>query len=306
MLTLTPILFLFFAVLNSVTASKTSEGQVWAVLVSGSCGLANYRHQADVLHAYQILREHRIPEEHIITMLCDDIVNAEYNPFPGGVFNSLESPDLYKTAKIDYRANDVTPANLLKLLRGEKVKEGGKVLNSTENDRVFIYYAGHGMIGSLAFSDATISDETMLQAKDFQAALKTMYNKKMYKRLVIYLEACYSGSMFDNKTLADHNIYAITAANDQESSYATNCIDVSGWATSNLCELCLGDEFSVNWMSFSDQATLTKETLDEQYLFTKENTLQSHVERFGNSEMTKDFIGYYQAWNEEKGEFRRL
>ena len=31
-----------------------SEGKVWAVLVAGSYGEYNYRHQADVCHAFQV------------------------------------------------------------------------------------------------------------------------------------------------------------------------------------------------------------------------------------------------------------
>ena len=31
-----------------------ARGEVWAVLVAGSRGWDNYRHQADVCHAYQV------------------------------------------------------------------------------------------------------------------------------------------------------------------------------------------------------------------------------------------------------------
>ena len=33
---------------------REERGQVWAVLVAGSRGWDNYRHQADVCHAYQV------------------------------------------------------------------------------------------------------------------------------------------------------------------------------------------------------------------------------------------------------------
>ena len=49
-----------------------------------------------------------------------------------------------------------------------------------------------------------------------------MHNKKLYKELVFYVEACESGSMF--KKLPDNlNIYVTTAANAKESSWGTYC-----------------------------------------------------------------------------------
>lgn len=51
------------------------EGEAFVVLVAGSNGWYNYRHQADVAHAYHTLRNHGIPEENIITMMYDDVAN---------------------------------------------------------------------------------------------------------------------------------------------------------------------------------------------------------------------------------------
>lgn len=83
---------------NGVTGSNSSEPKQWAVLVAGSNGYYNYRHQvftklhsfsvscmscsiqiflqADVCHAYQVLRKHGIPAENIITLMYDDIANS--------------------------------------------------------------------------------------------------------------------------------------------------------------------------------------------------------------------------------------
>jgi legumain len=45
----------------------------WAVLVAGSSEWVNYRHQADVCHAYQILHKNGIPDSNIIVMMYDDL-----------------------------------------------------------------------------------------------------------------------------------------------------------------------------------------------------------------------------------------
>ena len=47
----------------------------WAVLIAGSRGWENYRHQADTCHAFQILSKHGIPEENIVVFMYDDIAN---------------------------------------------------------------------------------------------------------------------------------------------------------------------------------------------------------------------------------------
>ena len=47
----------------------------WAVLVAGSNGYYNYRHQADLCHSYQVLHDHGIPDSNIIVFMYDDIAH---------------------------------------------------------------------------------------------------------------------------------------------------------------------------------------------------------------------------------------
>ena len=61
------------------------------------------------------------------------------------------------------------------------------------DDDVFVYFADHGGVGILAFPGLFGST---LSADKLNDALKTMAQKKMFKRLVVYVEACESGSMF--------------------------------------------------------------------------------------------------------------
>jgi legumain len=77
--------------------------------------------------------------------------------------------------------------------------------------------------------------------------------------LVFYLEACESGSMFQNLP-KDIKIFATSAASPDESSWGTYCSPddkVGGKAIGS----CLGDLYSVNWMEDSDAADLNTETL---------------------------------------------
>merc|ERR1719456_2162835 len=84
----------------------------WAVIVAGSSGYGNYRHQADACHAYQIMRARGIPESNIILMAVDDIAHDDENPFPGKLFNKptpqgTPGKDVYSGCKIDYKGSDV-------------------------------------------------------------------------------------------------------------------------------------------------------------------------------------------------------
>ena len=65
-------LFLF-AIFLLLLAINSSSAANWAVLVAGSKGWYNYRHQSDVCHAYQILHKHGIPDSNIIVMMYDDL-----------------------------------------------------------------------------------------------------------------------------------------------------------------------------------------------------------------------------------------
>ena len=108
----------------------------WAVLIAGSHTWANYRHQADVYHAYQVLIKGGYDPNRIITLAYDDIAHHVTNPFKGKVFNhpTYKDPgvDVYAGIKIDYSKGDVTPEVFQAVLEGNKTfvaKKGtGRVL----------------------------------------------------------------------------------------------------------------------------------------------------------------------------------
>ena len=59
----------------------------WAVLVAGSNGFYNYRHQADICHAYQVLVKGGIPASNIIVFSYDDVAGSSQNPLKGKLIN---------------------------------------------------------------------------------------------------------------------------------------------------------------------------------------------------------------------------
>lgn len=70
-------------------------GTKWGFLVAGSTGYSNYRHQADVCHAYQVLKSGGLKDENIIVMMYDDIAYNEENPWPGFISNKPDGPNVY-------------------------------------------------------------------------------------------------------------------------------------------------------------------------------------------------------------------
>ncbi|VDP06096.1 unnamed protein product [Soboliphyme baturini] len=229
---------------------------------------------ADICHAYQILRR-GIPEDHIITMMVDDIAynkrsvntcskcirklkelkqtsllerfetNCSFwfsNPLPGVIWNSPNGPNVYKGVKIDYRGEDVTPQNFMNVLLGRKKEMAGigtgRVLDSGHFDNVFINFVDHGDSGIISFPNG------VLTAKELNETFIQMHKENRYNMLVAYIEACFSGSMFYDILSSNIRVFVTTAADRIQSSYAC-CWD-------NLIGAYLGDVYSVQWMNDSE------------------------------------------------------
>ncbi|KER20454.1 hypothetical protein T265_11001 [Opisthorchis viverrini] len=242
----------------------------WAVLVAGSDSWINYRHQANVFHAYHVLRANKIPAENIITFAYDDIANHPKNPYKGQVFNDYEHEDVYKGVVIDYRGQDVNPDIFAKVLKGDKEleKEGVKLLKSGPDDNVFIYYTGHGALQAISFPYG------YLHAVELNDILGNMYLNKRYKKLVLYMDSCAAGSLFRDLLPSDVGIFVTTSANENEESLSVFCND-------KRIGVCLATEYSYAWITDSKYKDLKKRTLDQQYEEVKKRTNKSHVMKYG-------------------------
>ena len=125
-------------------------GKRWAVLVAGSNGYANYRHQADVCHAYQLLKKGGLSEENIIVFMYDDIAFNSENPRPGVIINKPQGSDVYGGVPKDYTGDQVNAENFYAVILGNRsalTGGSGKVVDSGPDDSIFVYYADHGSPG---------------------------------------------------------------------------------------------------------------------------------------------------------------
>ena len=139
--TLLAALFACASALNAPALRKASKGTHHAVVIAGSHGYQNYRHHADVCHAFQILSKNGVPAENIVMMYYDDVANSWQNPFKGHMFNkpstqSAPGVDVYAGCQKDYSGNQVNKQTFAAVLAGDAKTAGGKVLTSTKDDNV--------------------------------------------------------------------------------------------------------------------------------------------------------------------------
>jgi glycosylphosphatidylinositol transamidase (GPIT) subunit GPI8 len=99
-------------------AQAAPKGDHWAVILSGSKDMWNYRHQASACRAYHILKGNGVPEDKIIHFSFDDVVSDRENPFRGKLFTEPDGEDVYQGCNIDYRGNDVNTQNFLGAITG--------------------------------------------------------------------------------------------------------------------------------------------------------------------------------------------
>ncbi|WMV42417.1 hypothetical protein MTR67_035802 [Solanum verrucosum] len=246
-----------------------SIGTQWAVLVAGSSGWYNYRHQANIYHAYQLLKKGGLKDEHIIVFMYDDISYNPENPRPGVIINNPHGHDVYKGVPKDYTGKDCNAQNFYGVILGNKsVLTGGsgKVVNSGPNDYIFIYYSDHGAPDVVA-----MPVEPPVYATELNEVLKIKHASRTYKKMVFYLEACESGSMFDGLLDEGLNIYVTTSSKPDEDGWATYCSFSGDKSCYGECppkefkDNCLGDLFSVSWLENSDLRDRRVETLKKQY-----------------------------------------
>jgi legumain len=91
--------------------------------------------------------------------------------------------------------------------------------------------------------------DTVIYADELNSTIQFMHSNQMYDEFVIFLEACESGSMFENIDLESMNTWALTATNSTSPSYGTYCYPhdiING----DSLYTCLGDLFSVSWMEY--------------------------------------------------------
>ncbi|GIQ79463.1 peptidase C13, legumain [Kipferlia bialata] len=294
--------------LNAVWTETGASMQVYPRVVDSDCamqhflmgthregvfskGWTNYRHQADVYHAYQTLVGYgHVHPSNIIVMAYDDIAYDTHNAQPGYVRNVPDGPNVYDGLSIDYCGTDVTKDTFLSVLRGEvpiTTNGSGRTLASGPSDDVFIFLDDHGGVGYVLFPHASF-----LFAHEMMGAIQHMHDTDMYRRMVFYLESCHSGSMFQDLLPSDIGVYATTAALPGEDSYSIYY--------DHTLQTYLADEYSIAWVTGVESPSAPCTTLSDQYASVTDIVTDSHVQQYGDVDGMADlpifqFMGNYTS-----------
>lgn len=186
-----------------------------ALLVATSTGWSNYRHQADVLAMYQLLKKHGYSDDDIILILADDIARHEFNPYRGVIRVVPGGENLYTDVYIDYKLQNLTGEDFCNILAGNPTTKTPAVLDGDEGTNLFIFWSGHGMRGALCW------DETQMgvTAVRLKAALTRLRDRKGYRKLAMFVESCFSGGVIE-ECIGYPGMIFYTAANPDETSKA--------------------------------------------------------------------------------------
>lgn len=199
---------------NTISITYPTKKDNWALLVAGSVGWFNYRHQADVLDMYKILKDNGFDDDHIILIIENDIVNNESNSEKGWIRVSPTGENLAVSDDVvDYHLTDLEPSDLVNILSGVKTDKLPKVISSTSNDNVFVFWSGHGKPGSLCWNTDFYTTDI------FEKTLDTMQGK--YRKMLWMIETCYSGCIgFRCQEKQYPGVLCMCAANESETSKA--------------------------------------------------------------------------------------
>ena len=197
----------------------------WALLVSTSTKWSDYRHQADVLAMYQLLRRHGYDDDHIIVVCEDNLKDSPDNKYSGKIYVEIPSStnsdasDVRAGAKIDYRFSDIDIDDIGRIILGDN--DGGRlhqVMKTTSTSDVLIFWSGHGADG-LGMVWENGRQSTSFTGSRMRNIITQLNDRDGYRRCMLAIETCFSG-LIGKAVVGLPDVVAITAANDLEPSKA--------------------------------------------------------------------------------------
>ena len=134
-----------------------------------------------------------------------------------------------------------------------------------------------------------------LDAVTLTSVLEEMSQKRKFSKLLFYLEACESGSMFQDVLPSNLSVLAVTASNATSPSFAMGYDE--------RLNTFVADQFSFAWMEDTERSVADKETLIEQMeRVAKKIARYSSPGAFGDIRLEDEMVGQFQGSEEEEGE----
>lgn len=182
----------------------------WAVVIGTSDNWANYRHQADALAMYQVLKRHGYDDDHIVLIIEDNIAYHPNNLHQGVVKVRPDGENVYKDVKVDYKLSDVDIRDLENIMQGKRSDKLPHVIEADSNDNIIVFWCGHGHMNTLAWGS-----EGSVYGRD----IRNIINGMNFRKLFFVVDACYSGTIGE-ACEGVPGLLAMTAANPYEPSKA--------------------------------------------------------------------------------------
>lgn len=183
-----------------------------AVVLATSTGFTNYRHQADALDIYRLLRKAGYDDDHIVLVTEDDIASDPGNPHPGVVHVTPDGENLHQNIVNDYKISTLTPQDLANILSGTVTERTPEVVKGSKNTNVLFFWSGHGKYdGVLNWGSGEIT------AQQIHSALEGARDN--FRKMLFVMETCYSGSVGEGLP-GIPGLLLLTAAAPGEKSHA--------------------------------------------------------------------------------------
>ncbi len=184
----------------------------YAVVMATSTGWDSYRHQADALDIYRMLKKAGYPDDHIVLITEDDLARNPENPHPGVVHVLPDGENLYPGVVNDYKISQLTPEDLGNILSGTVTERTPEVVHGSKNTNVLLFWSGHGLDDNLmAWADDSVTSgqiRSMLEGAQGN-----------YRKLLFVMETCYSGSVGEYCT-GFPGLLTLTSCAPSEKSHA--------------------------------------------------------------------------------------
>ena len=183
-----------------------------AVVMATSTGFSNYRHQADALDVYRMLKNAGYDDDHIVLITEDDIASDPDNPNPGVVHVTPDGENLHQGIVNDYKISDLTPGDLANILKGTVTERTPQVVKGGKNTNVLFFWSGHGKYDGLINWGAG-----EITAAQIHSALQGAQDN--FRKMLFVMETCYSGSVGEDLP-GIPGLLMLTAAAPGEKSHA--------------------------------------------------------------------------------------
>ena|GEM_PF-1001835 len=247
----------------------------YAVLVQGSDGFINYRHQADVLNIYQALRRGGYPDDHIILITDATMAAQSRNPEPGVIRTAPNGPDLLSgttagsglpAAIVDYDSRDLSARDIADILAGRASSRLPVVLPQDAGHNVLFYWSGHGRSQSQGGADEFVWRDTRAGQGFTASMLRQTAEQMRFRKLLIAAEPCY-GERVIRAVEGIPGVLAMSGASAAEQSWADH------W--NNDARIWMCDRFSLNLVNcLTDNP---QSNFRDIFLYCAQHTLGSHA-----------------------------